>query len=806
MSLDAQAVPVPERSDARSFARSFQGLLGALALVAVLGLLFLRLPSFGIWDPWEIEVADAARRMADGATVPATEVTGGSWLVSRGFSTFGVDEWTGRLPIALSGALLVGLCFALVAPLSDRRTATYAALIAGSSPLLVLNARTMLGEAPVFALQAAVVACGAAAVLGRPANMAARIALFVATLGAIALTLMARGALLGALAPLAAVALLAAAEGKLDARAEDRLGFGIAVVLWGLLLGLGLTVAERIALDRGGFDVFRGGAPSGGQPPGFDAVLERTFHAFAPWSGLLPLALARLLAAPAGDPDHAAERRLRVVSLTWLGVGYLALTLYLSRYGQRAAVLPVCALAIPVALLLRDVERQADPRWALALCAALGIGLLLRDFALYPNAPLHAVPVVDPTVPDVFNPRGAWVATLGAFGLVAVLAFGTGDGSGDGSGSALDLRAPYRVFAAQWRRGLVFKLWLLGGLLVLIALIGFGAASWIAPKALRLSTLGARIGKVVLFVPFALPAALTAFQLALHGYTRLGRYRVAPVLLAGLAVGGYTGQGFMPALSAHFSPREVYDTYNALAKSGEPLVEYHVGARTAAYYAKGETVEATSSAALVDQLASPERRWAVFAAEELGAIDRLFRNRTGRHLYIADARSAKVVLATNVPVKGRRDQSFLSTNVLSAPPPKIQHPTEIKFGDKIDLLGFDLGLPHGDHVGAGERFSITWYWKARASVPGSYKVFLHIDNASQRIHGDHDPVDGKYPVRMWDEGDVIVDRQELDVPANYPGGDYTLWVGFYAGEDRLEVSAGPEDDVNRAKAGVLRIR
>jgi hypothetical protein len=61
------------------------------------------------------------------------------------------------------------------------------------------------------------------------------------------------------------------------------------------------------------------------------------------------------------------------------------------------------------------------------------------------------------------------------------------------------------------------------------------------------------------------------------------------VLLAGLVVGCYTGQGFMPSLSAHFSPREVYDTYNALAKSGEPLVEYHVGARTAAYYAKGET-------------------------------------------------------------------------------------------------------------------------------------------------------------------------------------------------------------------------
>lgn len=793
-------------------ARSLQGLFGALALAALLGLLLARLPSYGIWDPWEIEVADVARRLAEGETVAAADATGGAWLVSRGFAALGVDEWTGRLPIALSGAALIGLCFALVALLADRRTATYAALIAGSSPLLVLNARTMLGEAPIFALQTAIVVCGSAAVLGRPAAKGARVALLLGTLVLLALSLLARGALLGAIAPLAAVAVLAAAEGKLDARGGDRVGFAAAVLLWGLLLGLALTLTERIALDRGGFDVFRGGSPTGGQPPGFDAVFERTFHAFAPWSGLLPLALARLLMAPSPDTDtdtgagtdadQLGERRLRMLSLTWLGVGYVALTLYLSRYGQRAAVLPLCALAIPVALLLRDVERQTSARWALSLCAALGIGLLLRDYALYPSAPMHAVPVADASVPEVFDPRRAWTLALGAFGAVALLAFGTGVDAGAG----LDLRAPYRVLGAQWARGFAFKAWLLGAALVLLALIAFGAVSWVAPKALRLSSLGIRAGKVMLFVPFALPLAVGAVQLAIHGYGRLGRHRVAPVLLAGLAVGAYTGHGFMPALSAHFSPREVYDTYNALAMSGEPLIEYRVGSRTAAYYAKGDSLEAESTSALIDQLASPERRWAVFAADELAALDRMFRARVGRHLFVADARSAKVVLATNLAVKGRRDQSFLSTNVLSAAPARIQHPTKISFEDKIDLLGYDLKLPQRDQVGAGQRFAITWYWKARKSVPGSYKVFLHIDNASQRIHGDHDPVDGKYPVRLWDEADVIVDRHELEVPANYPPGDYVMWVGFYSGEDRLEVTEGPEDEVNRARAGVLRIR
>ncbi|MFM8874265.1 MAG: hypothetical protein ACKOJI_13160, partial [Phycisphaerales bacterium] len=47
-------------------------------------------------------------------------------------------------------------------------------------------------------------------------------------------------------------------------------------------------------------------------------------------------------------------------------------------------------------------------------------------------------------------------------------------------------------------------------------------------------------------------------------------------------------QPYLPALSAHLSPREVYDTYNAEARPGEPRAEYRVGGRSAAYYARGE--------------------------------------------------------------------------------------------------------------------------------------------------------------------------------------------------------------------------
>jgi hypothetical protein len=70
-----------------------------------------------------------------------------------------------------------------------------------------------------------------------------------------------------------------------------------------------------------------------------------------------------------------------------------------------------------------------------------------------------------------------------------------------------------------------------------------------------------------------------------------------------------------------------------------------------------------------------------------------------------------------------------------------------------------------------------------------------------RLNGDHAPLDDKYPVRMWDPGDVIVDRQELTVPANYRRGPYTLFIGFFSGNTRLKVEDGPKDDADRVRAG-----
>lgn len=826
-----------------------------LAVIAVL--LFARLSSFGIWDPWELSSADLARQMvtsADPAALDRPPLT--LWLVARGFAVFGIHEWSGRLPMAFAGLAAVALAFALVSRFAGRRAGVWAALVAGTSPLLLLNARQMLGAAPAFAASAAVFLCAMALVF-RPARLrveTGRRDLYALAWGAglaasVALAALASGVLVGVAPPLLGVAVAIVARGELSPPWADVRRSGVAAAVLAIALVAGVGAAHAVWADYADFGLWTGGVPRGGDPPTWEVAVERLFHSFLPWSALLPLALARMLlgAPPLREPArptrllgprptrpvtrHPEENALRLALVAWVAFGFVAQTLYAARFGP-ATFVPLVGAAAAVGVMLHDVERSRRGWWGTAVVAFLFVGLIIRDLRAYPTGPIEGLPVEGVEVPEVFNPRYVWAALLGAFGLL--LGFGLAadpDGEHEGlrrdaSRIAEDWRAgggarakvvltvfrlgvPVDLVVKQWRRGGGFRVWLLLLGTVTVAIYGFGVAALAAPETLAvqldMTSLSVRVGQLLLLLLPAVIVVVVLCRLALWLFAKLGSYRLVPAIAVGVIIGGWTSLGFQPALSNHFSPREVYDTYNELAAAGEPLGEFRVGGRAAAYYATGEIVELDTQAELVEFLQRDERVWAAFRADDLAAINREYRRAAGRHVFVADARSARMILATNQPVAGRENQNYLADAVLDEPPTP-EHPYRINFDDRVELLGYDLGLPHEGYVGPGEAFTITWYFQVNAPVPGGYQPFVHIDGPGQRINADHEPVEGRYPVRLWEPGDIVVDRQEVRVPANYRRGDLTIYMGFYSGESRLEIKSGPKDDVNRARLGALPIR
>jgi hypothetical protein len=868
-------------------------LLIAFVAIAALVLLFGRLWSFGIWDPWELSAADAARHIIAGDAEPSTTPTLSASLVATGFRLFDVHEWSGRLPIAIAGLFTLLVAFATVARSVDRRAGIYAVIVVVSTPLFLFNARQMIGAAPEFLGSALVFFCAFNAVFA--SDDRTRVLAVLGTAVSICIATLASGVMLGAAPPLLAVAgLLVARRHELTGGPLPRRIVAIALVAVGVLALL--MVVRAIDQNAETYSAWIGGAPHAGTPPTFEVALERVFHSFAPWSAVLPIAIGSLAvtaARPSGEaidddaltaPARDEESALAGGLVLWAGIGLAAETVFESRYGA-ATYLPVVALGGIIAIFLRRVERDGRGSWAAGLVTLMLAVLLIRDFRGYPGVPASGLGLTDLVAPEVFNPGGRWAIVLLAFGGLGFLglssdrtesfagfwAAGAEDAPGGSPAgrvalASLKLGVPLDLVRTQWRRGLGFRLWtLLVGLLV-AGCVGFGVLSWgvgeerdfqalgIAGIVLvvvtlavgigaivlafrgsdsrrwmtpwltatgllcggfaigslilsspGISSLGVRVGEALAFVPVGVVLAIGGGRTLRYGFHALGEVALFPMLAAALACGAYASLSFEPELSTHFSPREVYDTYNALAGDGEPLGEYRVGGRAAAYYAEGHVEEVADENAALDFLARPDRVWLAFRADDLAALDRAYRHRSQHHLFVADARSARILLATNQPISGRADENYLRDAILDAPP-DLDVAVHCNFDQRVELVGYDLETPGAGSVGPGQLFTITWYWRAIAPVPAGYQIFLHVDGYGQRLNGDHEPVDGHYPVRLWDEGDIVVDRQELRVPANFPAGQYAFNIGFYSGETRLEILEGPEDEVNRCIAGRLMVR
>ncbi len=771
-------------------------------IAAIAALTFLRLSSFGIWDPWEIGAADLAREILDGETqAPGRRAPLAAWLVAKSFALFGISEGAGRFPLALGGAVTALAAFLLGKRHGDLRTGAYAALIAGTTPFFLFNSRQMFGDSLAFGASGLVgvlaFELAFSAVEEDADKLRKRVALqSLGLVATVALAVLAGGGLGAALPPLAGTAVAVLLTGRLK---KENLG---AIVVSGIAVLMGLQVVQAVIADAAIYSPWTGGAPRGGEPPTFEAAIEVVFHGFAPWSALVLLAMARIL-----RPNEAGEdlsgRGPRLALLLWAAFGYGALTLYTARYGV-TTYLALVPLAVPVAMLLRDIEESDRSWWPEAIVGVLLTALVIRDYALFPESALRGLPVEGvefPEAPGLLKSiRTGWAAVLGAFAASLVVGFGATPGAA--KPNLLGLKGWLKD---QWNLG-----WAHRGWLVLAAALGagslvFGLLCFAVPDSLGLTSIALRVGKGLFFLTPAVAALVVAIPWLFYFAGKASKWRTAPVLVSALAVGVYASHVFAPTLSAHFSPRAVYDTYNELRSDGEQLAEYRVSGRAAAYYAEGDIVDAATQAELLEFLGSDERRWAVVPADELPNLNRGFRRAAERHLFVADASSARMLLITNQPFEGRENENFVAEAILDEEP-NVQHRSGGRFDDRIELIGYDLVAPQEGYVGAGQSITIRWYWRCLNRVPGGHKIFLHIDGAGSRLNGDHEPVGDRYPVRLWDEGDIIVDEQELRVPANYRPGRYTMWIGFYAGSNRLDVTEGPEDDANRLNAGSFVVR
>jgi hypothetical protein len=128
------------------------------------------------------------------------------------------------------------------------------------------------------------------------------------------------------------------------------------------------------------------------------------------------------------------------------------------------------------------------------------------------------------------------------------------------------------------------------------------------------------------------------------------------------------------------------------------------------------------------------------------------------------------------------------------PHPRV--PADLALGDAATLLGVDLP----PRVRAGEDIDVVWYFESKKPLAGAWRPFVHFEGRSGRFLGDHDPVEGAYPIARWRPGELIADRQKLRIPPGTARGEYAVYFGVYQGGQRLPI-AGTTD--NRARVATV---
>jgi hypothetical protein len=136
--------------------------------------------------------------------------------------------------------------------------------------------------------------------------------------------------------------------------------------------------------------------------------------------------------------------------------------------------------------------------------------------------------------------------------------------------------------------------------------------------------------------------------------------------------------------------------------------------------------------------------------------------------------------------------------------PTPDHRLGVRFGTKVELLGYDF---EPAQPSPGDAVRLTWYWHCLEPLEGDWLLFTHLvdPNTGGFCDGcnfDESTLDNlrhAYPPGRWRAGDYITDVQRVALPEDISFVEAEFRVGVYRGDERLEVTAGPHDNQRRAR-------
>lgn len=137
--------------------------------------------------------------------------------------------------------------------------------------------------------------------------------------------------------------------------------------------------------------------------------------------------------------------------------------------------------------------------------------------------------------------------------------------------------------------------------------------------------------------------------------------------------------------------------------------------------------------------------------------------------------------------------------------PHPQHELDIQFENKVRLIGYDIDV---ESITPGQPFTITWYWQVERRLGGGWLQFTHLADASgaDRLNQDNNGmIRERYQAARWRANEYIRDAQTITIGPDWGSDRVIFYLGFWHEAHRLQVSSGPSDGDNRARAASIPV-
>lgn len=420
---------------------------------------------------------------------------------------------------------------------------------------------------------------------------------------------------------------------------------------------------------------------------------------------------------------------------------------------------------LPLVLLgaLATTRDRFPAAWLLlGVAAAAGFSLVYGTIAapiVVPAAMCGAAAIerlADPETP------GPWRRVVIAGGVLGVLVLGN-----DVELQPSEIAAPLVAFEGEHSfpgEELLAKVSL--GSLARGALLALVAAGLVTT---RRGHLGRAMDRIPFRVRSVLPAALVGAA-ALHGAV-LQAHRV------------------VPELSRLLSPAETIATWRAWVDAGAlsaTLGEHRVRDPGLHAYGPSDTQKLVARRDAEEFLAASEPRAVLLRSRDVPPVYQRLRER-GVPVYVLDASHQTLRLVTNALPEGATDENPIP-RVLFSEPPVLAHPTMLRFGNFIEIIGWEVTEP----IVRGRDVTLRLAIRVLRPLPAGSKVYTRfLMDKTSRLNGDPQPLTlDVYPPNLWREGDYILHEQTFEAPwLEIQPGAHEFFVGLRKSEhENIEIT------------------